>query len=224
MSEKAIQRVSIRREAGESTLRVGVCHGRGAGHVRRMSAALTFSAVLLAAGRSSRMGVDKAMLRMADGALWERQLGVLRAAGCREMMISARPEQTWVPASTLVVHDARPDAGPLAGIAAALAQTDATHLMVLAVDLPRMEPGWLMRLKSHCAPGVGAVGRHAEFFEPLAAIFPRELRGAAESALGSGELSLQRFIGSAGEAMTAVEISPAEAIWFTNWNAPGEAP
>lgn len=216
--------MSIRREEDESTLRVEVCHAPGAGHVRRMSAALIFSAVLLAAGRSTRMGVDKAMLRVADGALWERQLGVLRAAGCCEVMISARPEQTWVPANTSVVRDAKPDAGPLAGIAAALAQAEATHLLVLAVDLPRMEPAWLVQLKAHCAPGVGAVGRHAGFFEPLAAIYPRGLLGAAESALGSGELSLQRFIASAGAAMTAVEISPAEALWFTNWNAPGEAP
>lgn len=190
-----------------------------------MSAVLTYSAVLLAAGRSTRMGVDKAVLRMADGRrLWESQLGVLRAAGACEVLISARPEQPWVPADVTVVRDARPDAGPLAGIAAAMAQTEATHLMVLAVDLPRMEPGWLMRLKAHCAPGVGAVGRHAGFFEPLAAIYPRELRGSAEMALCRDELSLQRFIASAGAAMTAVDIAPAEALWFTNWNAQGEAP
>lgn len=187
-----------------------------------MSVALTFSAVLLAAGRSARMGVDKAVLREAGVALWERQLGMLRATGCRDVMISARPEQAWVPAHTPVVRDARPDAGPLAGIAAALAQTDATHLIVLAVDLPRMEPAWLARLKAHCAPGVGAAGRHDGFYEPLAAIYPRELLGAAESALRSDELALQRFITSAGAAMTALDIAPAEAVWFNNWNVPGE--
>jgi molybdopterin-guanine dinucleotide biosynthesis protein A len=189
-----------------------------------MSVALTFSAVLLAAGRSTRMGVDKAVLRVTGLTLWERQLGVLRAAGCCEVTISARPEQLWVPANMPVVRDTRPDAGPLAGIAAALAQTEATHLMVLAVDLPRMDPAWWARLKSHCAPGVGAVGRHDGFYEPLAAIFPRELRGAAEIALSRDELSLQRFIAAAGVAMTAVEIAATEATWFTNWNAPDEAP
>lgn len=219
MSEKTIQRVSIRRERDESTLRVGVCHAPGAGHVRRMSAAPIYSALLLAAGRSTRMGVDKAVLRVADGRwLWERQLGVLRAGGACEVLVSARPEQAWVPADVTVVRDARPDVGPLAGIAAAMAVMRGTHLMVLAVDLPRMDAGWLARLKAHCAPGVGAVGWRGGFFEPLAAIYPCELRSQAETALAGSEHSLQRFIGSAGTAMLPVEITADDEVWFTNWN------
>lgn len=183
---------------------------------------LSFSAVLLAAGRSTRMGRDKALLPVNGVELWRRQWALLVRSGAPEIMLSARSEQTWVPSDVPVVRDAKPDAGPLAGIAAALAQMRGTHLIVLAVDLPRMEAAWLARMKSLCAPGVGAVGRLESFYEPLAAIYPLELLGSAGNALANGEHSLQHFIGAAGPAMQSVEISEGEAAWFANWNEGGD--
>ena len=185
-----------------------------------MTSSLTYSAVLLAAGRSSRMGMDKALLPVDGMALWQRQWAVLARAGATEIMLSARAEQAWVPPKLIVVRDAQPDAGPLAGIAAALAAMRSTHLIVLAVDLPQMTPPWLVELKKLCAPGVGAVGRQENFFEPLAAIYPRELLGAAKAALASGESSLQRLIAAAGPAMMVRDVAANEADWFTNWNEP----
>lgn len=185
-----------------------------------MTKPVTFSAVLLAAGHSTRMGTDKALLPMEGRPLWERQVEVLRAAGAREIFFSARPEQFWVPAGARVVRDPVPDAGPLAGIAAALALCGETHLAVLAVDLPRMEPAWFTRLLSACTPGVGAVGRRESFFEPLAAIYPRELLPAAEAALAGGEYSLQRLLTTAAAQFNVREITDQEAGWFENLNEP----
>jgi molybdenum cofactor guanylyltransferase len=145
---------------------------------------------------------------------------VLARTGAREIMLSARADQSWLPDEVTVVQDARPDAGPLAGIAAAMAKMRHSHLIVLAVDLPKMEPAWFIELMKQCAPGVGAVGRHEGYFEPLAAIYPRELLGAAETALAKGEYSLQQFIKSADVAMNVREITASEATWFTNWNEP----
>jgi molybdopterin-guanine dinucleotide biosynthesis protein A len=70
--------------------------------------------------------------------------------------------------------------------------------------------------------GQGAVGRHGKFFEPLAAIYPCELRTAAESALGRGDYALQAFIAAAEARMNVREIGDKEAPWFENWNEPGE--
>ena len=168
---------------------------------------LSYSAVLLAAGRSTRMGEDKALLTVGDLPLWRRQWAVLARAGVGEILLSARPDQKWVPDKIRVVCDAKSDAGPMAGITAALAWTKHSHLLVLAVDLPTMEAAWFAELMKLCAPGVGAVGRQTGFFEPLAAIYPRELLGAAEAALSIGDYSLQHFITSAGAAMRHREIS-----------------
>lgn len=185
-----------------------------------MTKPVPFSAVLLAAGYSTRMGTDKALLPVAGRPLWERQVDVLRAAGAREVFISARLEQAWVPAGVRVVRDAVPGAGPLAGIAAALAACGESHLAVLAVDLPRMKPAWFAPLAAQCAPGTGAVGRHEGFYEPLAAIYPRELLPLAEAALAQGNYSLQHLITAAADQFNIQEITVAETAWFENWNEP----
>lgn len=198
---------------------------RRVAHARRVTQPMPFSAVLLAAGLSTRMGRDKALLVAPDGRpLWERQRDVLRAAGAAEILFSVRPAQTWVPrdASIGLVHDAVPGRGPLGGIAAALGRATQPHLAVLAIDLPRLEPAWFRVLLGACAPGVGAVGRREDFFEPLAAVYPREMLARAEDALAGGEFSLQHFLAAAvARGLLRVrEISRAEEPWFENWNEP----
>lgn len=186
-----------------------------------------FSAVLLAAGRSTRMGRDKGALELDGAPLWQRQRSVLVRAGAAELLLSARPEQPWVraaaPSFAAVVPDSHPDCGPLAGITAALARASQVHLAVLAIDLPQMTDRWFATLLSACGPGVGAVGCRAGFFEPLAAIYPREMMPLAEAALARGELALQRLLKSAVAAgqLNVREINGAEAPLFKNWNEPG---
>jgi molybdopterin-guanine dinucleotide biosynthesis protein A len=183
---------------------------------------LTFSAVLLAGGHSVRMGVDKARLPLEGRELWERQWALLDELQVEHKFLSARPEQSWVPAGIEVVHDSIVDAGPLAGIAAAMDRASSTHLIVLAVDLPQMQAEWFESLRVDCAPRIGAVGRRNGYCEPLAAIYPCSLSTAAEQALSSEERSLQRFIAQSGSAMKSREITTEQVRFFANWNEPSD--
>jgi molybdopterin-guanine dinucleotide biosynthesis protein A len=181
--------------------------------------------VLLAAGRSTRMGRDKALLDVDGQPLWERQRDVLVATGAAEIFLSARPEQPWVKGLkgfTAAVHDAFSRGGPLVGIAAGLERSTMPWLAVLAIDLPRMTPQWFAGLSQDCGPGVGAVGRRDNFFEPLAAIYPREILPLAWEALVHGHYALQPLLARAvaDGLMRVHEITPAEAPWFENWNEP----
>jgi molybdopterin-guanine dinucleotide biosynthesis protein A len=183
------------------------------------------SAVLLAAGHSIRMHRDKALLEQDGRLMWQRQLDLLRQTGAAEIFLSAREAQTWAETAegfTAVVRDPAPDAGPLGGIAAALERATAGHLAVLAVDLPRMQAEWFAQLRSQCAPGGGAVGRNGKFFEPLAAIYPRELLPLAQAALENRQLSLQKLLGAGVEQglLRVWDIGDAERALFTNWNEP----
>jgi molybdopterin-guanine dinucleotide biosynthesis protein A len=157
--------------------------------------------------------------------MWERQRDLLRAAGAAEIFLSARTGQAWAETAegfAGVVRDSVADAGPLGGIVAGLDQCPKSHLAVLAVDLPHMVPAWFATLQADCAPGIGAVGRNGKFFEPLAAIYPRELLPLARAALEQRELSLQKLLtGAVTHGLLRVrEISATEAPWFTNWNEP----
>src|SRR4051812_35892367 len=106
-----------------------------------------FSAVLLAAGHSIRMGRDKALLEIDGQPAWRRQRDVLARVGAAEIFLSARPEQAWardaaMTGFTALVHDAFPNCGPMGGIAAALARATHSPVAVLTIDLPRMTSEW----------------------------------------------------------------------------------
>jgi len=184
-----------------------------------------FSALLLAAGRSTRMGRDKALLEIDGTPLWRQQRDVLRAAGAAEIFLSARDDQAWVQGAggfAAVLHDALEVGGPIIGLTAGLERATHGHLAVLAIDLPRLPAEWFQILLGECAPGVGAVGRRGVFFEPLAAIYPKELMMEAWEALVRGEFSLQKFLTTAVKEgrMRAREIGADETAWFENWNEP----
>jgi molybdopterin-guanine dinucleotide biosynthesis protein A len=185
-----------------------------------------FSAVVLAAGLSTRMKSDKALLEVDGVPLWQRQRDVLRRAGAAEIFFSVRQEQRWAIGED-VVHDAVPGCGPLAGIVAASNRMTLAHLAVLAVDLPRIEASWYTGMLAECGTDTGVVGRQSGaggFFEPLAAIFPPGFFSLAREALGRGDFSMQRLVSAAvARGMLRVHVlTPPESAMFMNWNAPAE--
>jgi molybdopterin-guanine dinucleotide biosynthesis protein A len=171
------------------------------------------------------MGRDKALLEIAGRPLWERQRDVLARAGAKQIFLSARSDQAWADAAegfSGVVRDASLDSGPLGGLVAALERCGPGHLAVLAVDLPRMEPAWFAALLADCTPGRGAAGRNGQWFEPLAAVYPRELLPLARAALARGDLALQKLLAEAVrlKLLGVRDISAAETPLFANWNEP----
>ena len=189
-----------------------------------------FAAVLLAGGRSRRMGQDKALLPLPDGRrLWERQLAVLRALGPAELFISG-PSRAEFPSDVPLLADEVPGLGPLAGIAAALKAMRAPRLVVLAVDLPAMTTAFLRGLlmeEQMVSSTRGTVPQSSDgFFEPLAAVYARASLPWSEAQLRSGDLALQTFVRLLIEQNLAVArpVTDAEATLFSNWNHPQDLP
>ncbi len=178
--------------------------------------------VVLAGGRSSRMRRNKATLRVDGEPLWRRQEGVLRAAGAEPVLFALRPHQRSLGRPALEIRDTVEDAGPLAGIHAALAACAAPLLLVLAVDMPRIGPGWFKRLRAHCRDGCGAVVRGPHGFEPLAAIYPREALAEATRRLRRGEFAVHKLIAALVRVrrMKVVRLSAKDAAQAGNWNRP----
>lgn len=186
---------------------------------------LHVTGVILAAGRSSRMGRDKAFLTLANGTtLVAHQAALLRSLHVNDLLISARPHTDYGVPGAHRVYDAVPDAGPLAGISAALAHSTQPHLLALAVDLPRITAALLKSLLDSITPGAGAVPSTPRGFEPLCAVYPNtpDSRAALAAALASADLSLQHLLRAAVNAgwMRAVPVAEADLPLFANWNSP----
>lgn len=97
---------------------------------------------ILAGGRSSRMGSDKALVHLYGRPLIELALDAFRLAGMQAKIAGARSALScYAP----VVEDQHPDQGPLSGIHAALASSSAAWNLFLPIDMPLM-PASLLRL------------------------------------------------------------------------------
>jgi len=187
---------------------------------------MTLSAMLLAGGRSRRMGREKATLLIEGEPLWQRQLRVLQELRPAELWVSAREALPWCPPGIEVVLDTIPGCGPLSGVAAGLRRLQTSHLLVLAVDLPQMTAGHLSKLRSLTRPGRGVIPRQGDYFEPLCAIYPVEAIALAEAMLGAGNVSLQPFaqllLGKS--QAVAYDLTPAEQTLYFNMNTPADVP
>jgi molybdopterin-guanine dinucleotide biosynthesis protein A len=185
---------------------------------------LPFSAAVFAGGASTRMGTDKAFLRLGDELLIERQLRCLREAGAAQVLISGRAGVDYSRFGLTLVHDERPDCGPLAGLAAILKSTPFQKTLILAVDMPAMTPAMLKKIVSRCEDDLGCVPVDDRGFEPLAAVYPKQLLPLAEELLAAGRYSMQEFVMEAVERglVRALQLEPAEQLFFINCNRPSD--
>jgi len=198
---------------------------------------MNFSAVILAGGKSSRMGQDKAWLQADGESLLARQIRVVCEVGANEVFISGHANTDYSSFDCRVLHDQRIEAGPLAGIESALAASSSSLLLVLAVDMPKMQVGLLRQLAARCDEGVGAIPRVEGEIEPLAAFYPRvavnviaELFSAPSGSGSRGETSrvwkkspsATAFAGKCVKCGLAkfVDVAGSETHFFANWNSP----
>lgn len=168
------------------------------------------------------MGADKATLMIAGKPLWERQIETLRSMKPNRVLISARTRPAWTPDDIEVVLDEPPSQGPLSGLVAALKTIKTTHLLALAIDLPKMTSTHLFELWNFAAPGVGVMPRSGVYFEPLCAIYPASAELCAAPSLASGQLSLQSLAhGLMQQASIRIfSIAAANKSLYTNINSP----
>ena len=99
------------------------------------------SGFVLAGGKSSRMGRDKARLEIGGVSLMSRAVGLLQSVTGNSVIISSSPLHEL--SGSRIVADDFPDWGPLGGIATALRISETDWSLVIACDLPYLTKAWL---------------------------------------------------------------------------------
>ncbi len=145
----------------------------------RRTDAAPFSFIVLAGGRSSRMGRDKAMLRLCGSSLLELQLDKARLLGSDDILISGAREAQG---AARAVPDAYPDRGPLGGLHACLREARHPICAVLSVDAPLIPPCLLRDLVRAHAQGSASITMavHGDRWEPLIGVYDRALHAQIE--------------------------------------------
>lgn len=156
------------------------------------------SGFVLAGGRSSRLGQDKVLLPWHGGTLLEHALRQLEPVCETVRVCGDRPDlqRLLLPGlagmANLLIADAAADAGPLAGIVAALAQSSTPWNFFLAVDLPLVPPALMDGLATRSAaarnPGIYSIlPAHEGFLQPLCGLYHSSLAPGLRRALQAGK-------------------------------------
>jgi molybdenum cofactor guanylyltransferase len=151
--------------------------------------------LVLAGGKSRRMGQDKAALIHPDGRPLAFRTVEILAAVCSKVVISLRHEQEAPPMIqesphlTLIRDPEGISEGPFTGMLAAMRSAPDADWLVLACDLPRLDVETLRHLVSSRIPDETFLSYRSEFDglpEPLCAFYAAEAIPILEKAHASG--------------------------------------
>jgi molybdopterin-guanine dinucleotide biosynthesis protein A/molybdopterin converting factor small subunit len=128
------------------------------------------AAVVLAGGRSSRMGQPKAMLRFAGEPLVSHLVRRLKTV-FDGIVVVAAPGQELPAVPAKVVHDEVPYRGPVGGIYYGVTAAEATLSFVTSCDAPFLNLALISHIIAQ-APGYDVVVPYwQERFQPLHAVY-----------------------------------------------------
>ena len=178
--------------------------------------------LVLAGGRSERMGEDKAGLCYRGGETeLERLCRLGGDLGCA-VAVSLRPDsEVEVPASVEVIPDRFAGLGSVGGILSAMMRDPNSAWLVLACDLPLLDAATLRRLIGARRAGCYATAVHVEgrrWPEPLCTIYEPRAYGRLLQLLSLGYACGTKLLINSRVATVEVPAAP-----LTNANTPEEA-
>ena len=174
--------------------------------------------VVLAGGRSRRMGQPKAALEIGGEPLLGRVTGRLRDALPGRVLVVGLEELAPLVPDAAVIPDTRAGAGPLAGLEAALGYlaglsgTPYRRAIVVACDMPFVAPALVRAMAVFAATDTGAecvALRGERGPEPLHAAYSLSLLHEVTALLEAGEHSMSALLGRARVAEFPAEMATA---------------
>ena len=146
-----------------------------------MSRADQYSLLLLAGGKSARMGTAKAELMYEGKSFLQHMLEKARALGLTKFYISGFPSPRT---DVQTVWDHYPDRGPLGGIHACMRAIDTPYCLILPVDAPTLPLEILEALLSRHENREDErvlIWEHGIRQEPLIAVYPTAMADTVEN-------------------------------------------
>lgn len=173
------------------------------------------SAVILAGGKSTRMGFDKQHLQVQGESLVKRLVDQLRTR-FPEILVSSSTPQLYDAKQVRVIGDLYPGVGPLGGIHAALAHSQSSWLFVTACDMPYLELAYIDFMmqqldgKRYDACATVRQGR----IEPFPSFFNRTCLPILGQELDRGHYSVTHFLRKVDTLLIPEEIA---ASYLPGW-------
>lgn len=180
--------------------------------------------VVLAGGRSSRFGRDKALLEIGGETLLARTVRTLDGlAG--EVLVLGPPERAAQAPGARVIPDERPGEGPLPAIAMGLREMHGDRMIAVATDMPLLNPTLLAYLLDRSEGYDVTLPHVAGRGQQLHAVYARACLPHIEAQLAHNDLKIDRFFGTVRTLVVGEEelarVDP-ELLSFRNVNTEAE--
>jgi molybdenum cofactor guanylyltransferase len=149
--------------------------------------------ILLAGGKSRRMGADKRLLAVGPRTLLERSCAVLCGIFHHVCMVIAQdsePVEVHIP----VISDLVPSCGSLGGMYTGLHQATTPHIFVAACDMPFIHAGLVQHMVGQKDDVDVVLAYWHGKPQPTHAVYSRNCLPVVEELMRSGDLKIQRLI------------------------------
>lgn len=182
--------------------------------------------IILSGGKSSRMGEDKALLKVGTKSIIEIMIAKLKPF-CNEIIISADETEKYSQFGYKVVPDKFKNSGPLAGIYSSLLESNTERNFVISCDLPLVSQNIIERLISNISTKEIILPVTGEKYHQLCGVYSKSVLQNAESILNAEVEKRRRGEGEKGRKRnTAVkrllEISQVEFVDVTSISGENE--
>lgn len=140
------------------------------------------SAAILAGGRGSRFIPDKALLKLGDKAIIEKELGILFDL-FGDVTIVANDFKLYQYLGVKIISDIVLDKGPLGGIYSYLAQSKSRYNFIAASDMPCLDSALISHMGAIAFDYDIVVPEFGGIFHPLHAFYSKGCISAIEKQL-----------------------------------------
>ena len=175
-----------------------------------------FQGIVLAGGKSSRFGDDKALARIDGRALIEIAVDLLDALGLNPVII-AHSERDYSFLNRPIHFDRIPEQGPLGGLYTAACLFGSRSLVILSCDMPSVDPDALkLLLKAHDPSKKITLFSIDGQAQPFPGIYEADIAELLLDKIRGGRLSMRRFV-HVGVSCTMLPVASDKHI-FANIN------
>lgn len=145
--------------------------------------------IILAGGKSSRFGSDKALFEYQGKKLIEYAIEALRPI-CGQILISTNQPELYAGFNLKTVPDIYSGCGPVAGIHACLLQSTTTDNLITGCDMPWINTSLFRFLLSHSEAYEVVIPVHGRFKETMASFYHKNSAQELGKALAQGRYKI----------------------------------
>ena len=149
--------------------------------------------ILLAGGKSRRMGEDKRHLLLGEQTLLERGLGVLRSI-FQEVLVVIAQDGPLLGVDARVVRDLVPDCGSLGGLYTGLMQATTPCVFVVACDMPFLDQRVIAQFTSRKTTADIVMAKLAARLHPMHALYGKRCLPVVEQMIRARQLKIQEMV------------------------------